>query len=195
MALQSIRGTDVLNYSNLGKSIVRFRKANTSLMLEQIEAGFMDGGCLAFATSLKSLISTITPDVHTKIVSVGMSTADHAVLEIIHPKFGLIYIDGDGVATKDELCNKMIKIEGLRSADVFEFNYDQDEVLTYEEIGLPAQLFNKLSSSEVAFEIMNTFRTPSIEQIVSASPEGVSLEDAVLKVNQMIGFKSTQTFH
>lgn len=89
----------------------------------------------------------------------------------------------------------MIKIEGLRSADLFEFNYDQDEVLTYEEIGLPAQLLNKLSSSEVAFEIMNAFRTPSIEQIVSASPEGVSLEDAVLKVNQMIGFTSTQTFH
>jgi hypothetical protein len=170
LALQSIRKDMVIaNHTALGSSIAKFRKANLGFMLQTINVGFMDGGCLAFALSMKSLFATLSPDTKTQIVSIGMSSADHAVLEVMHPTFGFVYIDAEGMALKDEICRKMIELEGLSEAKLYEFDFDQDEVLSYEEIGLPAQLLKRLSSSSVADEITKSFPNMNDNMLFSSS--------------------------
>lgn len=149
--LQTIRSDgSIVNHTDLGKAIGTFAKANTGFMVKQINAGFLDGGCLPLALSLQSLFATVSPDVPTRIVSVGRISADHAALEVIHPKYGKIYLDGDGAADAESIINKMIKVELLDKAEIFNFEFDQDDVLSYEEIGLPAKLLQKLNDSDVA---------------------------------------------
>lgn len=68
--LQTIKGHNVLNHPSLGKAIFQFRKENTGLMLDHIGVGFMDGGCLAFATALQSFFTSVTPNIQNRIVSI-----------------------------------------------------------------------------------------------------------------------------
>jgi hypothetical protein len=156
--LQSIsKDGYIINHSELGKKVAKFSQDNVSIVYEQIDAGFMDGGCLVLAKAFKDLFEKIIPEVQTTIVSIGRFSNDHALLEVPHPDYGFVYIDADGVCTLKNAQAKMIQVEHLTHANRYEFNFDQDEVFTYEEIGLPDQILEKLINSDLPAEIISTF--------------------------------------
>lgn len=157
--LQTIRnGVDVINYTKAGKLLRDFCRENASFMIENIEAGFMDGGCLPLALALKAYLATALPGQSARIISVGRCRHEHAVVELQNTPFGVVFLDGDGLGSAAELRRKMLKVESLSSAKIYDFNFEQDEVLSYEEIGLPAALLRKMNRSEKMLSLVGELR-------------------------------------
>lgn len=161
MKLQSIRNFQtVVNYSILGRTIAKWSRKNISIPLDTIECGWLDGGCLAFATALQQLFSAYVPGVQTRLVSVGREelSGDHIALECRHPQYGVIYLDADGCVTEAEINRKMIILESVDNSMIKMFDTTKElSVSDYSDIGLPALIYDRMNEPDFINTIRRNF--------------------------------------
>jgi len=92
----------------------------------------MDGGCLVFANSLKNTFDKIKIDCELYVVG-RIDHLDHIILKTTHPKYGEIFIDAAGIASKQEIMDKMIFIEQLPSDNIDCLSVNNKNVLPIPE--------------------------------------------------------------
>lgn len=146
----------------MGDIIQSFCSSNDNLELFPSH-GFMDGGCLALATGAKLWLGK--GDI-TVIIDKGH--VQHFVLAI-----GSILIDGDGVASKEDMLNKCIKVELMSSPSVMtlkrweqingQFDQDQSMIFNYNEEAIPSEIRKRLDKELVGHKALEWLTEISIE--------------------------------
>ena len=110
----------IKNLTIEGKRIQNFAKKNSKLLENIYRINFENGGCYLFARILKEKLKQYP----TEYISIGRENIqengivtsevlDHIVLKIKLPKLKEIYIDSDGVATLEDLKDKIIYCDGI----------------------------------------------------------------------------------
>ena len=135
--IQHVSFSVVINHHPFGSDLHAFCARNADVFLDH---GFMDGGCLAFAKALKIWIPS-----RNKIKIVGRKgICDHAVLEAIAPEGMPLYLDGDGLATKADLIEKMRSLESCPDPVIEPLPTNTGEMIDYMETGIPFQIVRRL---------------------------------------------------
>ena len=94
----------VLNILPVGTELKKFCNDNIDLIISKEDCGWMDGGCFSLATAFKMWLGS-----HAQLEGVVREkndTLDHVVVKV-----GEVYLDADGVATKEDLLGKIRVIE------------------------------------------------------------------------------------
>ncbi|AXH16443.1 hypothetical protein CP985_13645 [Malaciobacter mytili LMG 24559] len=104
--LTTIQNYEIINFTPEGKELSLLANNNLlEILYKKYSFGFQDGGCLIFASLISSFVE------NSKIVSVGRrGNSDHFAVSM-KSKYGNIYIDSDGVFTKDEIIFKQFQME------------------------------------------------------------------------------------
>lgn len=161
--------------------------------------GFMDGGCLALAVSLKQWIDVslmFTNKPVSKFFGVGSDkcSLEHVVLGVPVQYYGdgdllvddLVFLDCDGVSSEADLLAKMQGLEGLQSPYVYEIIPDNCsdtvayieanfDIYSYAESFVPIELTTRLAKRFGDFESERfvghlQFLIDDLEQSQSSSP-------------------------
>lgn len=96
----------VLNILPVGTDLKRFCNDNIDLILSKEECGWMDGGCFTLATAFKLWLGS-----HVELEAVVRDKNDS--LDHVVAKVAGVYLDGDGVASKEDVLEKMRVIESV----------------------------------------------------------------------------------
>ena len=138
--LQSISAEgDVVNHTGLGQRLAGLKEEIVgALSARGLDFGPLDGGCLSTAKAIKAWTDAAGADA--EIVSVGRADmVDHAAVELRLPSLPAMYLDADGLASAGDIMRKMIRLEGLESAQVQSFDEKEAEthgVIDYRETGI-----------------------------------------------------------
>ncbi len=103
---------EIDNHTKLGKVIKKSALELLPYFLDRHNCGFLDGGCLLFAESIKEALNKLKID--SELYCVGRKdNLDHMIVKIEHIAFGQVFIDADGLSTEQEMIDKMIFLEQL----------------------------------------------------------------------------------
>lgn len=148
-AIQSINDAFTVNHHAFGVDVHDFCNQDDNITVFPGH-GFMDGGCFAFAIAMQDYIGI---SAETQLYSVGRAgLRDHIVLQVINNEGMALYIDGDGLATEQDLLEKMRWCEHIEQPELVIFhpeNEDTDalELFSYHEISVPHELTKRLRST------------------------------------------------
>lgn len=111
MHYQTINPTtmDITNLTTLGKNIQKWAEENIEISLKNNGCGWIDGGCVVFAFGLKKALDKL--HIPCEIVNVAPKKhgdiINHLAIKCKFEAYGLVYMDGDGLATKNDILKKM----------------------------------------------------------------------------------------
>jgi hypothetical protein len=112
--LQSIEldNNKIINKTKIGEKLQKSIKKLVPYMLKKHSCDFMNGGCVILTEVLSEIYTE--QKISNKSYVVGREdNLDHIILSIKDKKYGEIFIDADGMATKEEMIDKMIFLEQL----------------------------------------------------------------------------------
>jgi hypothetical protein len=193
MTTQSIKEDDygdtiIVNELAIGRDIQAFCEKDENISLFPSH-GFFDGGCLALAIGIRDWLKADKIESSNTDVDLAVLTYDGIIEHfavVITPSFdnySPIYIDGDGIATKDEFIKKsqqtllpiykrdsaLLSLERLSDweGQFGQFNQDKTGIIDYKETGVPAELTKRLSR-----QVMPGYQALSaIEDAIAMSDE------------------------
>lgn len=147
--LQRALDGEVVNHTVFGRTIYQHKGDYVRLLWDHgLEFGPLDGGCHPFALGMQLYLKD--NGIECTLTSVGSKPADHIVVAV-ETGIGGVYIDGDGVATADDLLAKMRVCEMIGEPKIYPFTTDQavqTGALTYDEIGM-AKYFRALFHAQL----------------------------------------------
>lgn len=162
LAYQTTSERGVINHHPTGRDIAGLSGEVAGIFTQAgLGHGPMDGGCRAFAEGVARWIGG---EAATNLVFVGRpGVGDHVAVEITSaatatpnsPGGQALYLDADGIATAAELIAKMEHIERVPQSEIFPFDETlarQNNILTYDEAGLPGRIAGLLRERLGAFD-------------------------------------------
>lgn len=112
--LNVIVNCDIKNNTIEGDNLYKFIIKNVfKKFIKNKSYGTQDGGCLIFAIFMKEICDKLNLENSIVLFSRNKVIEDHFVLKVNSSKYGLIFIDSDGIHTKDDMINKLKYFEFL----------------------------------------------------------------------------------
>lgn len=155
---------EVVNLTELGKCIQSFCEEYLHLIYDIKRFGWLDGGCFALASGLELIFNKHAPGLELSFVCVGRThiPIDHVVVNCHHPVCGDIYIDADGVATADEINNKMIFMESTGTSGIKDLDLSVKEpfpISDFSNENIPQSVYLASLDHEIGELIKNEFES------------------------------------
>jgi len=138
MSKQKInKNYEIENLTKEGKKIRTIGKQIGNKLNEEVGFNFMNGGCYLFAKTIKDILDKKGKE--TEYIAIGREyieengvpvadVLDHIVVKV-KEKEEEIYIDADGIATKENLEEKIIYCDGILNP-VIKNNLTEEEIET-----------------------------------------------------------------
>lgn len=161
MKLQEItHDFEIINKTKIGKEIQSFSQSMEVYLENEANCNFMNGGCYLFARVMKEKLKKYNPTYSSVgrkvIVENGVEVAeviDHVILKINFEQ-DVFYIDSQGIATGDEMIEKMVICEGVIESVIVD-NIEEDEINTkinsYEGSNTEKRMFMNLKNHVFKF--------------------------------------------